>query len=91
MITMDMLWCAPCWSSSTGMLWGILAWFLLVAFALFAVASCRRAARRPVYVDDEENVISLDIMPQSGPWGAEVICGELRASPAHSRRKFHAL
>ena len=92
MFSLGGLWCVSCWSFEAGVLWGILAWFLLVAFFLFAVASCLRTAKpTAVNVDDEESVIALDIGPQLAPWGAEIVCGEALLRTSSTRRKFHAL
>jgi hypothetical protein len=70
--------CCSCWSVA----------FAVVLVCLCAVALGLRmcGARNSPPADDEENVLSVDVV--SAPWGAGVVYGE---RVRHSKKKSHAL
>ena len=78
--------CGSCWSPMS-----MVFCVLLVGLCVVSLCIRARGAKKstPVSLDDEESVLSLDIMPQLAPWGAEIVYGERLRAP-HPKKKFHS-
>jgi len=80
----DGFFCASCWSPLT--LFACV--FLLCLFVVYLCVRRNASKALPVATDDEENAFSLDIIRQSAPWGAEIVCEMQR--PSFAKRKLHS-